>query len=164
MFVSSWLEKPKQTQHQSSEALNCDLFCQSCENKGCIKCPATTVGWSDSSAQESECCRQRICLHGEVWMDGCFLKTFFCVFDLNATEAGTYHIFRGVLGVDTHPLLYCILRCFLQPCLHFWLRRCSSAVLQLLLPTLASAFFMMVLLLEVLDKNKQSESTSSFWL
>lgn len=47
MFVSSWLEKPKQTEHQSSEALNCDLFCQSCENKGCIKCPATTVGWSD---------------------------------------------------------------------------------------------------------------------
>lgn len=53
VFVSSWLEKPKQNkqiQHQSSEALNCDLFCQSCESKWCIKCPTTTTGRSDSIA------------------------------------------------------------------------------------------------------------------
>lgn len=60
MFVSSWLKKHKQIQPQSSEALNCDLFCQSCENKGCIKCPATTEGWSNSASQESEVCRQCI--------------------------------------------------------------------------------------------------------
>lgn len=41
-------------------SINCDLFCQSCENKGCIKCPATTEGWSDSSAQQGEGCRQRL--------------------------------------------------------------------------------------------------------
>lgn len=94
MFVSSWLEKPKQIQHQSTEALNCDLFCQSCENKGCIKCPATTEGRSDSSAKEGECCRQRVCLHGDHHMDcsSFFVVVFlapFLMLNLSVAEAGT---------------------------------------------------------------------------
>ena len=98
MFVSSWLEKPKQIQHQSTEALNCDLFCQSCENKGCIKCPATTEGRSDPSAQEGECCLQRVCLHGDHRMDCCslFVVVVVLVFDAES-QCGRSRdlVFRG---------------------------------------------------------------------
>lgn len=42
-YVCVFMAGEAQTnKHQSSEALNCDIFCQSCENKVCIKCP--TVG------------------------------------------------------------------------------------------------------------------------
>lgn len=71
MFVSSWLVNPEQIQHQSSEALNCDIFCQSCENKGCIKCPATTLKWS--VAQEGGWCGQNIGFRGN---DCLFLPSF----------------------------------------------------------------------------------------
>lgn len=109
MFVSSWLEKPKQIQHQSTEALNCDLFCQSCENKGCIKCPATTEGRSDSSAKEGECCRQRVCLHGDHHMDcsSFFVVVFlapFLMLNLSVAEAGTF-VFRGGSSWEVN---YCV--------------------------------------------------------
>lgn len=73
MFVSSWLKKHKQIQPQSSEALNCDLFCQSCENKGRIKCPATTERWSNSGSQESEVAGSAFCLGRGVSVDFSFL-------------------------------------------------------------------------------------------
>lgn len=101
MFSSSWLEKPKQIRHQSSEALNCDLFCQSCENKGCIKCPASNVGWSDTCDQQGECCTVSVCLHKENIT--ILISFFFEVFDVLSNER-----------VDSQPICSAVL-CL---CLH----------------------------------------------
>lgn len=127
MFVSSWLEKPKQIQHQSTEALNCDLFCQSCENKGCIKCPATTEGRSDSSAKEGECCRQRVCLHGDHHMDcsSFFVVVFFSsVFDAES-QCGRSRDLCFQRGIIMRSQLLCSV--YSRSWLHFYLQRRSSA-------------------------------------
>lgn len=130
MFVSSWLEKPKQIQHQSSEALNCDLFCQSCENKGCIKCPATTVGWSDSGAWESDGGRRlRIRLHGDVQMDWVFFVLVFSVWSKCHGNRGD-RVFRGIspwVWSEGRHTLHCPVCWAVFSSL---LQRCSSAVSQ----------------------------------
>lgn len=125
MFVSSWLEKPKQIRHQSSEALNCDLFCQSCENKGCIKCPATTVIWF-------QCQRKWMLQAAHLFTWRCSYGPFLCVCVVRC-ECSMLHLLviqtgAVFLEADHHEASNprsSIYQCWLQP----QLQGCSSAVL-----------------------------------
>lgn len=75
MFVSSWLVNPKQIQHQSPEALNCDIFCQSCENKGCIN--AQPQHWHHLVPNKVDDA-DRTCFDGDDWVD--FFPSLFMFF------------------------------------------------------------------------------------